>query len=450
MTFSDVTFLFRFLPLFLIIYYLTPPNYHNWPLLLGSLLFYYIGVQEHPWMLALLLFTALFTWGMGILINALARGRKIALGITLVLLFGCLLAFKYGGVFSGSSLLLPLGISFYTFQTAAYIIDVYRHRITAERSLPCYLTAVLMFPKLISGPLVSYGELAHQLRYRNYNLRNFDRGLRDFILGLGLKVLLANQIGGLWKDIQVIGFDSISAPLAWMGLIAYSLQLYFDFCGYSIMAVGLGRMLGFHLPDNFDHPYAARSMSDFWRRWHITLGRWFRDYLYIPLGGSRQGQSKHIRNLLIVWLATGIWHGSTGNFLLWGLFLFALIASEKLWIGEKLARHRLLSHLYMFFAITLSWLFFAITDLGNIGIYLGQLFTGFDFGNSATLDFIHYGKEYGLLLLTGIILAMPGPAKLWQRMRHSLFGTIILLLIFWLSIYCLSAGLNDPFMYFSF
>ena len=148
-----------------------------------------------------------------------------------------------------------------------------------------------MFPKLISGPLVSYGELAHQLRYRNYNLRNFDRGLRDFILGLGLKVLLANQIGGLWKDIQVIGFDSISAPLAWMGLIAYSLQLYFDFCGYSIMAVGLGRMMGFHLPDNFDHPYAARSMSDFWRRWHITLGRWFRDYLYIPMGGSRQGQS---------------------------------------------------------------------------------------------------------------------------------------------------------------
>lgn len=450
MTFSDLMFIFRFLPLFLLIYYLTPRAYRNWTLLAGSILFYYIGVEEHPWMLGLLLGIALFTWGGGLLIGALARGRKILLGIVLTLLFGCLLTFKYAGLFSGESLLLPLGISFYTFQTAAYIIDVYRRQLRPERSLPRYLTAMLMFPKLISGPLTCYGEIARQLSYRNYTLHNFDRGLRDFILGLGLKVLLANQIGGLWKDIQVIGFESISAPLAWMGLIAFSLQLYFDFYGYSLMAVGLGRMLGFTLPDNFDHPYAARSMSDFWRRWHITLGRWFRNYLYIPLGGSRQGQAKHIRNLLIVWLATGIWHGSTVNFLLWGLFLFLLITSEKIWLGKKLEQHHILAHLYMLFAIMLSWLFFAITDLSQLGIYLGRLFIGFDFGNSATLDFLHYGQEYGLLLICGIVLAMPGPAKMWRRMRHSVFGTIILLLMFWLSVYCLAAGLNDPFMYFSF
>ena len=450
MSFSDLTFIFRFLPLFLLIYYLTPRAYRNWILLAGSVLFYYIGVSAHPWMLGVLIAVALLSWGAGILLGYMTRGRSIILSLMLGLLFGQLLACKYAGLFNGHSLLLPLGISFYTFQTAAYLIDIYQRQLAPDRSLPRYLTAILMFPKLISGPLVSYRELAHQLRYRNYTLHNFDRGLRDFILGLGLKVLLANQIGGLWQDIQTIGFNSISAPLAWMGLLAFSLQLYFDFYGYSLMAVGLGRMLGFALPDNFDHPYAAISMSDFWRRWHISLGRWFRDYLYIPLGGSRQGIKKHLRNLFIVWLATGVWHGATINFLLWALFLFLLIASEKLWLGAKLSRHHLLAHVYMALTIMLSWMFFAITDLNQIGVYLQQLFTGFDFSHSASLDFLYYGQQYGLLLLTGIILSLPGPAKLWRKMRSSLFGTIFLLLIFWLSVYCLAAGLNDPFMYFSF
>ena len=233
-----------------------------------------------------------------------------------------------------------------------------------------YAAEILMFPKLLSGPLMDPADLKEQMYRRTCTLRKLDAGLRDFIIGLSMKVLLANQIGGLWRQVKTIGFESVSTPMAWLGLVAYSLQLYLDFCGYSWMAIGVGEMLGFRLPRNFEHPYAARSMRDFWRRWHISLSSWFRDYVYIPLGGSKKGEGRTYLNLLVVWLFTGLWHGSTLNFLLWGLFLFVLISLERLGWGKVLRRSQVISRLYMLLVIPLSWMLFAIPSLKDIGSYL--------------------------------------------------------------------------------
>lgn len=308
-----------------------------------------------------------------------------------------------------------------------------------------------MFPKLLSGPLTRAEELQPQVRKRRYSLEGFDQGLRDFLVGLALKVLLADRVGGIWSQVKTIGFESISTPLAWMGLVAFSLQLYLDFCGYSWMAVGLGRMLGFHLPRNFDHPYAARSMSEFWRRWHITLGLWFRNYVYIPLGGNRKGLPRTVFNLLVVWLLTGMWHGAGWSFILWGLFLFLLIANEKLWLGKILERRPILSRIYMLFAILFSWMLFAIPDLGQIGVYLSRLFPFFGSGVAVSAgDFLRLGKQFGVFLVLGLVVSFPGPERLWNRIRTSVLGTILLFLLFWAVVYCLSVATNDPFMYFSF
>ena len=369
----------------------------------------------------------------------------------LAALFGCLFFFKYAGLL-GLGVTLPLAISFYSFQLAAYLIDVYRGRVPAERKPLLFFTGVLLFPKLLSGPLMDPLSLHEQLSDPpRPGLEDFDSGLRDFILGLSMKVLLANQIGGLWRQVGNIGYESVSTPLAWMGIAAYSLQLYLDFCGYSWMALGLGRMLGFRLPRNFEHPYAARSMQDFWRRWHISLSSWFRDYVYIPLGGSREGTARTYLNLLAVWVLTGLWHGSTLNFLLWGLLLFALIALERAGWGRVLARSRVISRVYMVLMIPLSWLLFAIPSVSRIGVYLGRLFPLVSQGIAVNAgDWLQYGKQYWWLLVLGIVFSTPGPEKLWNRIRGTWLGTVILALLFWACVYCMSVATNDPFMYFSF
>ena len=448
MAFSSLEFIFQFLPIFLAAYDLTPAAYRNWTLLFGSLVFYFLGVQNKIWAMLLLAGMLVFVYVAGLLIKASIFPGKAVLVFSLTVLFGCLLGFKYAGVFTGDTPVLPLGISFYTFQMTGYLMDVYRREIMPTRSFFLLSNNFLLFPKILSGPITPYGQLAPQLVRRRTSAGRFDDGLRDFVLGLGLKVLLADRIGGLWAQINMIGYESLSAPLAWLGLIAYSLQLYFDFYAYSVMAVGLGKMLGFQLPENFRHPYAARSMTDFWRKWHITLGMWFRKYIYIPLGGNRGSQWELVRNLLVVWLLTGIWHGSSLNFLLWGLFIFLLVAVEKIWIGEFLNKHKIVSHLYMFFAIVWSWMLFAITDLSQLGIYITRLFAFFDSVSCA--DFIRYLSQYGVLLAAGIVFSMPGPAKLWEKIRRSPVGTIFLVLVFWACIYCLSVSANDTFMYFSF
>ena len=286
MGFNTLPFIFIFLPVFLAVYYLMPERLRNGVLTLGSLVFYLLGTWKRPWCLALLLGLMALTWLSG---RKLAGSKPLLVGNLLVLGL-CLFGFKYAGLL-GSGIALPLGLSFYSFQMAAYVIDVYRGRMEPEECPVSYAAEILMFPKLLSGPLMDPADLKEQMYRRTCTLRKLDAGLRDFIIGLSMKVLLANQIGGLWRQVKTIGFESVSTPMAWLGLVAYSLQLYLDFCGYSWMAIGVGELLGFRLPRNFEHPYAARSMRDFWRRWHISLSSWFRDYVYIPLGGSKKGRA---------------------------------------------------------------------------------------------------------------------------------------------------------------
>ena len=351
MGFNTLPFIFIFLPVFLAVYYLMPERLRNGVLALGSLVFYLLGTWQRPWCLALLLGLMALTWLSG---RKLAGSKPLLVGNLLVLGL-CLFGFKYAGLL-GSGIALPLGLSFYSFQMAAYVIDVYRGRMEPEECPVSYAAEILMFPKLLSGPLMDPAELKAQMYRRTCTLRELDAGLRDFIIGLSMKVLLANQIGGLWRQVKTIGFESVSTPMAWLGLVAYSLQLYLDFCGYSWMAIGVGEMLGFRLPRNFKQPYPARSLQDFWRRWHISLSSWFRDYVYIPLGGSKKGEGRTYLNLLVVWLFTGLWHGSTLNFLLWGLFLFALISLERLGWGKVLLIFLAMAAAFLALGYVLVWI----------------------------------------------------------------------------------------------
>lgn len=450
MVFSSLAFLFVFLPLFLGFYYLVPARLRRWPLLLGSFAFYAYGAVTRPWILLLFFGLTIVSFQVGRALGRQGQHDKLLLTLTIFLIFGCLLGFKYAGLFGARSILLPLGMSFYSFQMAAYLFDVRARRSKAEKTFLRYLNCMLFFPKLISGPLASYDSIAHQMDRNSFQWERFHYGLQDFLLGLAMKTLLADRLSGLWQQVQTIGFDSISTPLAWLGLASFSLQLYFDFFGYSLMAIGLGRMLGFRLPKNFVIPYTAHSMSEFWRRWHITLGRWFLDYVYIPLGGSRRGKRRELLNLLIVWLLTGIWHGATPNFLLWGLFIFVLMALEKIWLEPILERSRIFSHLYLLLTVMLSWMLFAITDLSQIAVYFGRLFPFFGAELLPTSDFMRLGAEYLPFLLMGALACTAWFMRSWDKLRVSRFATPVLFLLFWLSVYCLTAGLNDPFLYFSF
>lgn len=279
-----------------------------------------------------------------------------------------------------------------------------------------------------------------------------ESGLKVFALGLAYKVLLANRVGHLWTEVTAIGYESISTPLAWMSIVAYSLQLYFDFYGYSLMAIGLGRMMGFDFPQNFNNPYMAVSMTDFWRCWHMTLGGWFREYVYIPLGGNRGGFAKTVRNMFVVWLLTGLWHGASWNFVLWGLLLFVLLFVEKAGLGKVLERHKALGHIYMILWIPLSWLVFVITDLSQLGIYLQKLFPFF--GSTGTVlfqgDYLKYGKTYGIYLVLGILFATGVQEKLLKKNKNRLWVILLLLALFWASVYCMYLGMDDPFLYFRF
>lgn len=446
MAINSIPFLFIFLPTFLLVYYLESAGGRNLVALLGSLVFYTLGVLDHPWCLALLLGFTLLSWLAGLWIERL--GRPL-LAVSLLVLFGSLLGFKYAGLF-GQEVILPLGMSFFTFQIAAYLMDVYLEYTVAETSLLRYSTGILLFPKLLSGPLMEPEDLRLQLRKRSYSLCSLDDGIREFIVGLAMKTLLADRMGGLWTQATTIGFGSLSSPMAWSALLAYSLRLYFDFCGYSRMAVGLGMMLGFQLPENFCYPYIASSMGDFWRRWHITLSRWFRNYIYIPLGGSRNGVARWLISSLAVWLATGIWHGNSFNFILWGLFQFLMIFLEKAWLGKHLERHRILAHGYMILAILFSWLLFAVTDVGQIGVYLSRMAPFVGDRSQGLRDFVTYVPKYLPYLLAGVLFATPLPAGVWKKVRNRGLGTVICFVLFWLSVYCLSVSVNDPFMYFSF
>lgn len=471
MVFSSIAFIMYFMPVFFLVYYILPASYKNAWLFLASLGFYYYGVRGNPGYLLLMIMSVVVNFVAGKLIAAqkTKRAQKAWLVVGVVYDLGWLILFKYLGFLIENlnalfgamhvkvqletwNLILPIGISFYTFQIISYLVDVYRRETKAEKSLISLGTYLCMFPQLIAGPIVNYHLIQEQLHKRKHSMEKVESGLKVFALGLAYKVLLANRVGHLWTEVTAIGYESISTPLAWMSIVAYSLQLYFDFYGYSLMAIGLGRMMGFDFPQNFNNPYMAVSMTDFWRRWHMTLGGWFREYVYIPLGGNRGGFAKTVRNMFVVWLLTGLWHGASWNFVLWGLLLFVLLFVEKAGLEKVLERHKVLGHIYMILWIPLSWLVFVITDLSQLGIYLQKLFPFF--GSTGTVlfqgDYLKYGKTYGIYLVLGILFATGVQEKLLKKNKNRLWVILLLLALFWASVYCMYLGMDDPFLYFRF
>ncbi len=302
-----------------------------------------------------------------------------------------------------------------------------------------------MFPQLIAGPIVIYKDVETQMRKRKYCIENFEEGLKEFSIGLASKVLLANQIGYLWSELEQAGYQGISTLAAWLGVLAFTLQIYFDFFGYSKMAVGLGKMLGFQLPQNFDYPYISRSATEFWRRWHITLGAWFREYLYVPLGGNRKGRTRTYMNLLVVWSVTGLWHGASWNFVLWGVYFYIFISLEKLYLKKWLDRSNIVSRVYALLIIGLGWIIFALTDFKDMKNYFSTLFS-----LTGGSDWIYYIRNYGLLLVMGIIFSTPILRKWYEKQKDKWIGISAVFLLFWASIYFLVDTAYNPFLYFRF
>lgn len=465
-------FLFRFLPIFIIIY-LAFPKYRNIVLLIGSLIFYGVG---EPYFVLLLLLSVSVNYVISYYMFweprspqtnrkvKTARRKKRALVLAVTFDLGVLFVFKYWDFAAGSintlagkgflpllSLALPLGISFYTFQMLSYQMDCYRGTIEKRADLISFATYVCMFPQLIAGPIVRYSEVADRMACRRVRIRDLENGLKLFTLGLGLKVLLANQIGTLWNLIMSAGAGRLHLLVAWLGAFAYSFQIYFDFWGYSVMAIGLGKMLGFSIPRNFDHPYTSRSLSEFWRRWHMTLGSWFREYVYIPLGGSRKGNGRTVFNLFVVWALTGLWHGADWNFVLWGIVFFLLLSLEKRTFGKSLEKSRVLGHIYTVLLLPATWVIFAITDMGQLAGYLCNL-AGYHREGVlvGTTQLLRYLKEYGPLLIACVTFATPLPAKLYWKWKDRWFTVLILLGIFWWSVREIVLGSNNPFLYFRF
>ena len=442
MQFNSITFLFCFLPLFLAVYYLFPGLWRNALLLAGSLAFYYFAGGNKLLVLGLLIGTTLFTYWIG---RAFWRKRKGLLIFGLMVLLGILVFLK---LYEGGKY-LPAGLSFYLFQQAAYLIDAYRRKVKPENSLIRYGTQIMMFPKVLMGPLMDPADLRHQLRRPDCSVNNFHTGLQELILGLALKVLIADRVGGLFAQAGTIGYESISTPFAWLAIVSYAMRLYFDFWGYSVMAVGIGHMLGFHLPENFLDPYASRSVSEFWRRWHASLGAWFRNYLYIPLGGNRKGVLRTLFNLLIVWLFTGLWHGVGGNYLLWAMILFFFVVNERLWLGKILKAIGPVSHVYTVPVILLSWVPFAIGDWNSMVIFFQKLF-GMGLPALSDTDYVVWLQEYQWLLLAGVIFATPLPRLLWSKVKDQWWVDVLLFAVFWVCVYFISTSAQDPFMYFQY
>ncbi len=440
-----MNFIFRFLPIFILIYYLSPARWKNSVLFLGSVLFYALG--EPRYVILLLASVALHylaAWSM----KGMRRHPKKKRGLLAVLIMidvGLLLFFKY------TSYRMPLGFSFFTFTVLSHILDVYMEKCEPERSFAKAGIYMMLFPKLISGPIASYRQMYPELEKRRITFEETEQGLMIFTIGLGFKVIFADHFGMLWNEIQTAGFDSISTPLAWIGAAGYSAQLFFDFQGYSLMAVGVGRMLGFHLPKNFDHPYRSKSVAEFYRRWHITLGQWFKNYLYIPLGGNRGTMVRTVFNLLLVWFVTGMWHGSTSNFILWGMVLGLFVVLEKCCLKKFLNRHPVVAHLYVLLVIPMTWIVFAVTKIRDVGVYFTRLFPFWgspDYVNQS--DFMRSLGRYGIFFALAFLVSLPFVDKLYEKYKDHLVTKLLLLVVFWYCIYKVANGMNNPFLYFQF
>ena len=466
MVFSTPIFLFYFLVLTLLVYYLVPRKLRNGVLLISSLFFYYWGEQLY---VSIMFLSTAIDYVHGLLVERCKardndRGARMAVASSIVFNLALLLFFKYWDFLAGSlqavgltfmpvlNIHLPIGISFYTFQTMSYTIDVYRDDAKVQRSLVNFGTFVTLFPQLIAGPIIKYKDLGDQIDHRTHSPEQFASGVQIFVVGLAKKVLLANNIGKLWDTILALPAGELTTAGAWLGVAAFAFQLYFDFSGYSDMAVGLGRMLGFEFMRNFNYPYIAKSVTEFWRRWHISLGTWFREYLYIPLGGNRVSKPRLFFNLLVVWAATGIWHGASWNFLIWGLYFAVLLILEKAFLGKLLQKlPAALQHLYTLFLVLVSWAIFAVEDFGHMGAYLKAMF---GLGGGLTNDNVsYYFFSFLPMLIIAAVASTPLAAKLWKRLpekpRLALLPILLLAGLLFSTAYLVDATYN-PFLYFRF
>ncbi len=465
LVFSSFIFLFMFLPVVLALYYITPRRFRNLTLLIVDLVFYSWG---EPMLVLLMLVSILINYFSAILIGinrdkkALARTIFV---ISIVLNLGLLGFFKYVG-FIGETLnfvmpflnipilkvSLPIGISFYTFQTMSYTIDVYRNTVKVQKNIIAFGTYVSLFPQLIAGPIVRYADVAEQLVNRRESLAQFTDGVKIFLVGLSKKVLLANQMGVLWDSVRRSG-ESAGAVGAWVGIIAYTFQIYFDFSGYSDMAIGLGKMFGFEFMKNFDYPYISKSITEFWRRWHISLGTWFREYVYIPLGGNRKGLGRQIINMSVVWFLTGLWHGASWNFILWGVYFGIILIIEKSFLLKLLKKApAFVGHIYSLLLIVLGWVLFYFEDMGEMAEFLGRMFGSNGFMMSGTI--VPTVISYIPLLIAAAIVSTPLFTFIYHKIKSKPLlcvidnvGCVSALL---LCVSALASSAYNPFLYFKF
>lgn len=458
MVFSSILFIFRFLPIAMILYFLTPNKYKNLTLLLISLTFYSWGEPKYFLIMVASIFVDYFI-SRGIEKSRNNKKVSIALlSISIVFNLGILFFFKYFNFFLenvnnilGLSLkyvkiTLPLGISFYTFQTMSYTIDVFLGKVKAEKNIINFGAFVCLFPQLIAGPIVKYTDINVELKHRKIDMKQIQDGIELFILGLGSKVLIANNIGAFWSEIEGKGFVGLGIVIAWISVLAFAFQIYFDFSGYSLMAIGLGKILGFNFPRNFNYPYISKSITEFWRRWHITLGSWFKEYVYIPLGGNRVGRLRLYINLFIVWFLTGFWHGASYNFILWGLYFFILISIEKAVLLKFLEKHKIISHIYSIFFILLGWAIFAVVDLGQLKILLKEMFS-----ISKNNQWMYYVRNYGITFIIATVFSTPIVKNIYNKViKSDILNTFILMIIFLLCIAYLVDATYNPFLYFRF
>lgn len=470
MVFSSFVFLLVFLPLVLLLYYICPNKLRNVVLLVASLVFYAWG---EPVYVSIMLFSTVFDYTNGRLIERFKKkdnpGKaKAVLIIDLIGNLAILGFFKYadfvigninGITGTGLSLLniaLPIGISFYTFQTMSYTIDVYRGVVPAQHNFLDFATYVTLFPQLIAGPIVQYKTVAKELSGRKTTLDDFSAGAFRFTVGLAKKILLANRIGSVWDTIS--NLNQMSVATAWLGAVAYSFQIYFDFSGYSDMAIGLGRMFGFYFLENFNFPYMSRSITEFWRRWHISLSSWFREYVYIPLGGNRKGMARQLFNIMVVWMLTGLWHGANWNFVLWGIYYGVLLMTEKLFLLKWLEKlPKWTGHIYSMLLVVTGWVIFAQTDIGRIGNYLKAM-VGIGANGGVDSDFFYFLSCNAVLLVVLVICSidhrvwlsdiawkMDKIEKIWAVVKPV---TVLLLLV--VSFAFLAGDSYNPFLYFRF
>ncbi len=456
MVFSSMIFLFRFLPIFLIIYYLVPRRMKNLTLFLGSLFFY---AWSEPIYVLLLLFTTLFAYVQGRLVgrNRKRRRGKYYLTVAIVIPLLILGFFRFG---EPGTVAVPIGISFYTLQVISYLVDVYRGEVKMQKNILDFAMFVTMFPRLIAGPIVRYHQVEQDIRDRQSALGNISSGAKRFVTGLAKKVLIADNIGELWKLISAMEYGELSVLTAWLGVVAFAFWIYFDFSGYSDMAIGLGKCLGFTLPENFRYPYLSVSVTDFWRRWNMTLGSWFKEYVYIPLGGSRRGLAIQMVNILVVWMLTGLWHGVDVHFFVWGVWFAIFLMVEKAFLGKLLVGlPKAIRMLYTWLVVLISWVFFGLTNVGDIIRYLGAMFGGTGRGLTDRQG-LYLLSEYGLLLVIAVLAATPIVKKLIDSLQRERTGYAMAIyrvgeklippLLLWISVAYIVDGSCQPFLYFRF